>query len=208
MCAFDDDAAGHDAGVAHAAGEGAQLDFAFLANDVMGEGEDALGGEGHIVHCVYHAGLRDGFEVETGIVLGGVDGGSVEDELSRLNEVGFGFEFGFVGGVVPEDDGVLLPKPLHVAGGLTTWGVDGVLLVDGADWDAVVVVGGHGFGRAEGVGEGDFEGRHFFVVPHAGDGGFGGGFGGLRCLGRGGSGEGDGFEKHYNGGQRDGSENH
>ena len=78
-------------------------------------------------------------------------------------------------GVVPEDDGVLFFEPFHVADWLAAGGVDGILLVDGADGDLVVVVSGDRFGRADGVGERDFEGGHDGVVPSAWDNGFGGG---------------------------------
>jgi len=56
-----------------------------------------------------------------------------EDVLAGLNPIGFGLELRFVAGVVPENDGVLFLEPFHVADWLTAGGVDGILLVVGAD---------------------------------------------------------------------------
>lgn len=95
--------------------------------------------------------------------------------------------------VVPEDDGVLFFEPFHVTGWLTARGVDGILLVDGPDGDLVVVLSGDRFGRADRVGERDFDPGHNGVVPGSGD----GGFGTVRGLGRSGYAEVHKCENHH-----------
>ena len=186
---------GHDAGVAHGAGEAAQLDLPFFPDDVVHEWEDTVFGDGDAAFLVPRGAFDVGYGDEALISRLGEER-RAEDVLAGLNPVGFGLEFRLVIGVVPEDDGVLFLEPFHVADWLAAGGVDGILLVDGADGDPVVVVSGDRFGRADGVGERDLEGGHDGVVPSAWDNRFGGGLGGVRDLSWSCCAEGNGCENH------------
>ncbi len=67
-----------------------------------------------------------------------------KDELAGADPILFGLEFGGI----EEDFGLALEEGFAVASRFAAWSVNGVGAVDGADFEGVIVLGGHVAGRA------------------------------------------------------------